>query len=162
MSATIERTKSTSDLRANKSHTPSKKPQKRKRRHSSESGQGRGKHHPPPNKKQRLGGKKTGAAIVSSKSAADIIMRVRLGGSVSDPLNLEGEQSDRACSTCAPSPALEEKGQPSPLPECLMHDPLNLEGKVKDFPAKTKGGEKHGECNYVAMEIAYPHNIFTE
>ncbi len=67
-------------------------------------------------------------------------MRIRLRGSVSDPLNLEGGGEDEtACSTCAPSPSTEERGQRSPPPECLIHDPLNLEGKVKDFPTRRKG-----------------------
>ena len=73
---------------------------------------------------------------MSSTQLANTIMKFRLGGSVSDPLNLEGNsavQTDGECSTCAPSPAL-PSGQPSPLPQYLQRDPLNLEGKVKKFP----------------------------
>ena len=73
---------------------------------------------------------------ISSTQLANTIMKFRLGGSVSDPLNLEGNsamQTDGECSTCAPSPAL-PSGQPSPLPQYLQRDPLNLEGKAKKFP----------------------------
>ena len=123
---------------------PVRKGQKRRRQHSSESGvqegEGRGGggrgHH------GGSGGKRGRWAAVttsSSKSAANKIMKRRLGGSVSDPLNLEGvvaRELDQ-CSTCAPSPAAAPGGdQPSLLlPSSLTHDPLNLEGKVKNFPA---------------------------
>ena len=131
--AKMERTKSTGDVNCSKPHTPSKKMQRRRRRHSSTQG---GKHGPPA-KKAKL--------LVSSTRAANNVMRFRLGGSVSDPLNLEGASHDvdRECSTCAPSPAFESAGQPSPLPPHLQHDPLNLEGKVKDFPRR-KSKDKHG------------------
>lgn len=80
----------------------------------------------------------------------------RLGGSVSDPLNLEAWSDDNACSTCAPSPAGRDRllgDQPiAPLPEELHGDPLNLEGKIEDFSTliaschkaglKGKGGKK--------------------
>lgn len=86
---------------------------------------------------------------ISSTRVANNIMKFRLGGSVSDPLNLEGglhdeECDDGECSTCAPSPAPpnESGDQPSPLPQYLQRDPLNLEGKIKSFPAhkQTSGG----------------------
>lgn len=129
----MERTKSIGDESCSKLHTPSKRMQRRRRRHSSTQG---GKHGPPA-KKAKL--------LVSSTRAANNVMRFRLGGSVSDPLNLEGASHDvdRECSTCAPSPAFESAGQPSPLPPHLQHDPLNLEGKVKDFPRR-KSKDKHG------------------
>lgn len=112
-----------------------KTPSKRKRKHSG----GGGKHHAhyrPPHKKLKQD--------VSSTRAADNIMRFRLRGSVSDPLNLEGGDLDLAdeCSTCAPSPAMatNEELIPPPLlltPQ-LSKDPLNLEGKVKNFPLLSK------------------------
>lgn len=61
----------------------------------------------------------------------------RLGGSLSDPLNLEVWSDDNECSTCAPSPAERDRnlGDQSriPLPQELHHDPLNLEEKITDF-----------------------------
>ena len=173
MEQELERTKSLSDLRmpqGNTHHAAAKRPQKRRRRYSSESnkcginpsvpsegGEGRlhginegggrqtHSHYRTPNKKPRLSGgihgHKRGDAIVSSKKVAEKIMKIRLGGSVSDPLNLEGgEDVETTCSTCAPSPSLEEKGQRSPPPDCLIRDPLNLEGKVKEFPLRKKTG----------------------
>lgn len=151
----MERAQSTGDLRCSgaKLHTPSKRAQKRRRRHSSEAdrakphgGRHGRSHRPPPAKKAKL--------LVSSTRVANNVMRFRLGGSVSDPLNLEGAsyEVDRECSTCAPSPALESAGQPSPLPPQLHHDPLNLEGKVKDFPhCKSRdkhSGEIYCSCNF--------------
>lgn len=69
-----------------------------------------------------------------------------LGGSISDPLNLEGlSGSGHDCTTCPPSPsslpAIQQ--QPSPLPPHRRHDPLNLEGTQKegqhvDKPKKRK------------------------
>ena len=60
----------------------------------------------------------------------------RLGGSVSDPLNLEGLPDDFECPTCVPSPSDGHRrpgDQPSPLPSQLHGDPLNLEEKVSDY-----------------------------
>ena len=128
-------------------HSPKKK---RKRKHSGDGDHAKhhvhgAKHgHRPPHKrfKHSFG--------MSSTKLANNIMRFRLGGSVSDPLNLEGETLANLgddCSTCAPSPAggPEVFGQPSPLPFHLQHDPLNLEGKSKDFPAnKTNKHVHHG------------------
>lgn len=130
-----------------KVHTPCQKAVKRRRRSSetdrTRSHGGKRDRHRPQNKRAKLGG--GGASkIVSSTSVANTIMKLRLGGSVSDPLNLEGYTGEYECSTCAPSPTLEDAGQPSPLPAHLQRDPLNLEGKVKDFPAKTRGGDRHG------------------
>ena len=116
-------------------HSPKKK---RKRKHSGEGDHAKhhgGKHgHRPPSKKFKHN------YGMSSTKLANNIMRFRLGGSVSDPLNLEGDTTAKLgddCSTCAPSPAggPEVFGQPSPLPLHLQHDPLNLEGKSDDFPA---------------------------
>lgn len=119
-------------------HQPSqqhgKKPPrcKRKRRASGEGkrggGGGRQYGYRPPHKKAK--------PSVSSTRAANNIMKFRLGGSVSDPLNLEGEVSDE-CSTCAPSPAPmtgEDVIAPPIMTPHLNKDPLNLEGKVKNFP----------------------------
>ena len=65
-------------------------------------------------------------------------MKFRLGGSVSDPLNLEGGDLDvpDECSTCAPSPVMATNQELTPplLTPQLNKDPLNLEGKVKNFP----------------------------
>ena len=145
----VEKTKPdiSCDISAAAHHTPKKK---RKRKHSGEGDHAKhhmhgAKHgHRPPHKrfKHNFG--------MSSTKLANNIMRFRLGGSVSDPLNLEGETSAKLgddCSTCAPSPAggPEVFGQPSPLPVHLQHDPLNLEGKSEDFPAnKTNKHVHHG------------------
>ncbi len=103
---------------------------KRKRQSSGEwSKHGKGKHHgyQTPQKKQKT--------AVSSKRAANTIMKFRLGGSVSDPLNLEGadnlgaENPPSSDEVQAPPPLL-----PPLLPPQLQKDPLNLEGKVKNFP----------------------------
>ncbi len=104
-------------------------PSKRKRKPSG--GGGRHHGHRPPHKKAKKD--------VSSTHAANNIMKFRLGGSVSDPLNLEGGDLDipDECSTCAPSPAPpanEELIPPLILTAQLSKDPLNLEGKVKNFP----------------------------
>ena len=64
-------------------------------------------------------------------------MKPRLGGSLSDPLNLEVWSDDNECSTCAPSPSDKSRklGDQSriPLPMELHNDPLNLEEKIPDF-----------------------------
>lgn len=60
-----------------------------------------------------------------------------LGGSISDPLNLEGlSGSGNECTTCPPSPSPQSpiQQQPSPLPPHRRHDPLNLEGSQKEGP----------------------------
>lgn len=105
--------------------------QKRKRRFLGVDKHGRGGKRPPHKKLK---------AQVSSTRAANNIMKFRLGGSVSDPLNLEGRDDVGGdCSTCAPSPAtplpeeLDPPTLPNPPPQ-LKKDPLNLEGKVKNFP----------------------------
>lgn len=105
---------------------------KRRRRASGEGkhARGGGARHRPPHKKAKPN--------VSSTRAANNIMKFRLGGSVSDPLNLEGgvALSDE-CSTCAPSPVPLPSTEVIPPPLMtprLDKDPLNLEGKVKNFP----------------------------
>lgn len=116
------------------SHPHKKFQGKRKRRFSNEAKpRGGGKHHGgyhPPHKKTKMD--------VSSTRAANNIMKFRLGGSTSDPLNLEGgDNLGDECSTCAPSPAAptnEELTPPPLLTPLLSKDPLNLEGKVKNFP----------------------------
>ena len=114
-------------------HQPTKKFLYKRKRHFSAGRGGGGKHHVyyPPHKKAK--------PDVSSTRAANNIMKFRLGGSVSDPLNLEGcDNLDKEeCSTCAPSPESptnKELEPPPPLPPELQKDPLNLEGKVKNFP----------------------------
>lgn len=107
---------------------------KRKRHYSTDckqGGRGGGRHnHWTPHKKPK--------PSVSSTHAAEHVMKYRLGGSVSDPLNLEGGDIDLGddCSTCAPSPVtgVAEEDLPTSLPPQLQKDPLNLEGKVKNFP----------------------------
>lgn len=73
----------------------------------------------------------------SISSSKGYHFKPRLGGSVSDPLNLETWSDDNECSTCAPSPAGRDRqlGDQSlvPLPDELQHDPLNLEEKIDDF-----------------------------
>ena len=131
-----------------KPHTSVRRGQKRRRRHSSESNTARthgGKRRGgiPHNKKPRL--QSAVHTVVSSTRTADKIMKRRLGGSSSDPLNLGGEIPSQ-CSTCAPSPVPDGSSQPpSALPEQLLRDPLNLEGRLRDFPAKCKAADKHGE-----------------
>lgn len=115
------------------SGSQTKRFQKRKRHFSGGDGKhGRGSGKRPPHKKMKT--------QVSSTRAANNIMKFRLGGSVSDPLNLEGGDDVREdCSTCAPSPAtpppaaLDPATLPNLLPQ-LKKDPLNLEGRVKNFP----------------------------
>ena len=68
--------------------------------------------------------------------------RHHLGGSISDPLNLEGLPDDFECPTCVPSPSdgyRRPGDQPSPLPSQLYGDPLNLEEKVSEL--LTGGGK---------------------
>ncbi len=63
-----------------------------------------------------------------------ISKKPRLGGSLSDPLNLEVWSDD---SKCVPSSTGQDRnlGDQSliPLPKELHHDPLNLEEKISDF-----------------------------
>ena len=128
---------------------------KRKRRTSNEGkqprggGGGGGRHHGghrTPHKKAKLN--------VSSTRAANNIMKFRLGGSVSDPLNLEGgDILEDECSTCAPSPVTQTNEELIPPPLLTPHlnkDPLNLEGKVKNFPLPGKYNyslQALGDCN---------------
>lgn len=120
-------------------HSPRKSLGKQKRivssegKHARGGGRGGGRYygHRPPHKKAKLN--------VSSTRAANNIMKFRLGGSVSDPLNLEGgDNLGDDCSTCAPSPVLPANEELIPTPLLLTthlnKDPLNLEGKVKNFP----------------------------
>lgn len=85
----------------------------------------------------------------SSKSAADAVMVRRLGGTQSDPLNLLGTVKDLdQCSSCMSSPT-QEAGQPPPPPPLLQHDPLNLEGKVRDdLSVLLKGEDKPGALDH--------------
>ena len=118
---------------------------KRRRKHSGDAKPHGSKHSMPPSKRAKL---HPHPHSISSTRVANNIMKFRLGGSVSDPLNLEGgvgELNDGECSTCAPSPAVPgASDQPSPLPQYLQRDPLNLEGKIKGFLAhkQNSGGGK--------------------
>lgn len=86
--------------------------QKRRARKRSNSSKGKYPHN---NKKRRLERR-----------------RSQLGGSSSDPLNLEACPSSATNDTPAlPNHHLGD--QPAPLPEQLHHDPLNLEGKIENF-----------------------------
>ena len=135
-------------------------PRKRKRRHSDETipskAHGNKLGYRPANKKSKLHSQ---LFAMSSTKAANNVMKFRLGGSVSDPLNLSGAVDlGDDCSTCAPSPVNADVfGQPSPLPPQLQHDPLNLEGKVKNFPANKHGlAIKHllgGELSCVCLQF---------
>ena len=88
---------------------------------------------------------------ISSKTVANHVMKTRLLGSESDPLNLEGvsggameEEAEEECSTCAPSPVFRDGGQPALPPPHLMlnpRDPLNLEGRTLEQSGPTKTGE---------------------
>ena len=96
------------------------------RKRSSEHPGNKGKS--PMGKKRRMTDR-----VVHRKQSA----KPRLGGSLSDPLNLEVWSDDDECPTCAPSPAGRDRhlGDQSllPLPQELHHDPLNLEEKIDDF-----------------------------
>ena len=130
--------------------SPCKRGQKKRRRHSSEGdlakaggGEGGGGGGGGARKRPR-----TRVQSISSKKVANHVMKMRVRGSESDPLNLEGVSGVKEldeCSTCAPSPAFGDGGQPSPLPLHLLRDPLNLEGKVKEHPGPSRAGEKHSE-----------------
>jgi len=66
----------------------------------------------------------------SSTRIANTVMKKRLGGSVSDPLNLQGlAETDKCdhdeCSTSTSS----ADNHTSHIPKHLLRDPLNLEGK---------------------------------
>ena len=76
--------------------------------------------------------------------------RHHLGGSISDPLNLEGLPDDFECPTCVPSPSdgyRKPGDQPSPLPSQLHGDPLNLEEKVPDYSQVMAMCQQHQGIN---------------
>lgn len=88
---------------------------------------------------------------ISSKMVANHVMKTRLLGSESDPLNLEGvsgagkrEADEEECSTCAPSPVFTPSASlPHPPLLCNPRDPLNLEGRVPKQSTKfNKAGER--------------------
>ncbi len=99
---------------------------------------------------------------ISSTQLAYSVMKFRLGGSVSDPLNLEGDsgkQTDGECSTCAPSPAL-PSGQLSPVPQHLQKDPLNIEGRTKTFSHnKQTSGMQVFFSEYVCICLNYSADL---
>ena len=143
--------KSDSDKAGGEDDNAVRTPRKGYKRRFPHSFEGRGGEHK--TKKARTTGS-------SSKSAADSVMIRRLGGSQSDPLNLLGtgtaKDSDQ-CSSCMSSPT-QEAGQPPPPPPLLQHDPLNLEGKVRDdLSVLLKGEDKPGafiDENWVSQYCA--------
>lgn len=146
---TMESKSSEAEVQATSGQQVTPKHLKRRRKHSAEINHAKAhgsKHGIPPSKRAKL---HPHPHSVSSTRVANNVMKFRLGGSISDPLNLEGgtdELNDEECSTCAPSPAVPgASDQPSPLPQYLQRDPLNLEGKIKSFPAHklSSGG---GNC----------------
>ena len=97
---------------------------------------------------------------ISSKVVANHVMKTRLLGSESDPLNLEGVSSVTSSvekgreggteltemaeefSTHSPSPVFIDCGQPVLLPTplvCNPRDPLNLEGRLPENSTKGTG-----------------------
>lgn len=94
---------------------------------------------------------------ISSKVVANHVMKTRLLGSESDPLNLEGVSSGvekggeggteltemaEELSTHSPSPVFIDGGQPALLPPpllCNPRDPLNLEGRLPENSIRGTG-----------------------
>lgn len=69
--------------------------------------------------------------------------RFRHGGSISDPLNLQGKDGFTSeCSTCAPSPVDTPPKQASPTPD-YFNDPLNLKKGGKKEKQKSRNKKKH-------------------
>lgn len=122
---------------ARKTHGKRKRKFSADSKHAARGGGGRHHGHRPPHAHKKA------KHDVSSTRVANNIMKFRLGGSVSDPLNLAGgDFGGDECSTCAPSPANqtnEELIPPLLLTTHLNKDPLNLEGKVKNFPLAGEG-----------------------
>lgn len=77
---------------------------------------------------------------ISSTMLANNVMKFRLGGSVSDPLNLQGGVcvgTDDNCSSHAPSTSRSD--EPPQLPPCFHKDPLNIEGHSVKLPISKEG-----------------------
>ena len=73
------------------------------------------------------------------------MFRFRHGGSISDPLNLQGKDGlSSECSTCAPSPADTPPMQASPKPE-YFNDPLNLKKADKKEKQKSRSKKKRSQ-----------------
>ena len=130
----------------------SRRGQKRKRRRSNEAGAASGAGSEETTALQEGEKRPRNRQMsVSSKMVANHVMKTRLLGSESDPLNLEGVGGggDRAvaeeeeCSTCAPSPVFTPSAS-LPHPPLLRNprDPLNLEGQ---FPKHSTKFNKPGE-----------------
>ncbi len=81
---------------------------------------------------------------ISSTLQANKVMKFHLGGSVSDPLNLQGGAAKKISDdrSCGQLPTLLST-QPPSLPQCFS-DPLNIEGRSKKFPIAKKGS---GTCH---------------
>jgi len=107
-----------------------------KRRRSSEGVKPASKRRRRNSRNSKLDGKGTSK---KHKKKGPAELTFHLGGSINDPLNLEGlSGSGHDCATCPPSPTLPQQ-QPSPLPPHMRRDPLNLEGTHK----KSHLTEKH-------------------
>ena len=110
-----------------------------KRRRSSEGAKPASKRRRRNSRNSKLDGKGT---TKKHKKKGPAELTFHLGGSINDPLNLEGlSGSGHDCTTCPPSPTLPQQ-QPSPLPPHMRRDPLNLEGTIKEHK-KSHSTEKH-------------------
>jgi len=110
-----------------------------KRRRSSEGMKPASKRKRRNSRNPKLDGKVTSK---KHKKRSPAELTFHLGGSINDPLNLEGlSGSGHDCTTCPPSPTLPQQ-QPSPLPPHMRRDPLNLEGTVKEHK-KSHSHDKH-------------------
>ena len=94
---------------------------------------------------------------ISSKAVANHVMKMRLLGSESDPLNLEGVgtgageggEGEGCPSSGALSPVFSDSDQPVvPRPPLLQNprDPLNLEGFLPKKPAAKTGRNPIPQC----------------
>ena len=129
----------------------SRRAQKRKRRRSNEANAKKAIEEEAANLEDGRGKRPRNRQMsISSKTVANHVMKTRLLGSESDPLNLEGvsgsamEEEEEECSTCAPSPVFRDGGQPALPPSQLLRnprDPLNLEGRTLEHSGPSKTGK---------------------
>ena len=133
------------DVSSSKEALPKASSRRKRKRRTSETNHSKShapKHsyHPPPHKRAR--------AIVSTTAGANNIMKFRLGGSVSDPLNLE----DDHVMSGDPEPC---GGQPSPLPPAMAKDPLNLDDRRQHSRRDGEGEVVGGACDYAHTVDCY-------